>query len=348
MQVGHAARAGAQGRAADALAQRRGAAAAARGGLAADRARAVARGRRAVAPACAADGAHDRELSGAAAQRHGGGAAAAALPHAAAAPLGQHPQHGGRHRAAVHRAAARHRRERARPDRRQPRRHDPAAGAGIPLGGGALHVPRLPGPLPARQRRERAVAARHRPRAHPVRARDGPAHAAEPQRALHAPPPLPVPAQGARVPAAAQDDAAALEPAGVGGDAAPAAPDGDPALRLRTHAAHRGRDHPLDARAHAGRRGDARVAPHPHTRGLPRARAARDAATTHLHLVRRGQRGLGRAGQDRRGGDQGADLAAGGLRVARRVHRDALPAPEQGREQRHRLALLQPRALLGG
>ena len=95
-----------------------------------------------------------------------------------------------------------------------------------------------------------------------------------------------VPAQGARVPAAAQDDAAALEPTGVGGDAAPAAPDGDPALRLRTHAAHRGRDHPLDARAHAGRRGDARVAPHPHTRGLPRARAGGHAhahARTHAH-----------------------------------------------------------------
>ena len=99
-----------------------------------------------------------------------------------------------------------------------------------------------------------------------------------------------VPAQGARVPAAAQDDAAALEPTGVGGDAAPAAPDGDPALRLRTHAAHRGRDHPLDARAHAGRRGDARVAPHPHTRGLPRARAgghahahARTHARTRAH-----------------------------------------------------------------
>ena len=95
-----------------------------------------------------------------------------------------------------------------------------------------------------------------------------------------------VPAQGARVPAAAQDDAAALEPTGVGGDAAPAAPDGDPALRLRTHAAHRGRDHPLDARAHAGRRGDARVAPHPHPRGLPRARAGGHAhahARTHAH-----------------------------------------------------------------
>jgi len=73
------------------------------------------------------------------------------------------------------------------------------------------------------------------------------------------------------------------------------------------------------ARTRPPARTHARTPAHP-SDPPPTPLAARDAAAAHLHLVRRGQRRLGRAGQARRGGGQGTHLAAGRLRVTRRVH----------------------------